>query len=479
MKIKELEHQTGLDRATIRYYEKEGFLEPSRGENGYRTYSPEDADTLLKIKLLRRLGFSLERVRQLQQGSADFQDALDRQIRSLEQQIQDKQRCCYICREIRESKSTYEALDAKAWLERLDKPESEKAKRNTPFQENIARPHHPVRRYVARMLDYNLLHTLILIILISIIRIRPFGKLLSFIASYGTYAVMLFVNALFLSKFRTTPGKWLMGLAAESENGVPLSFEEAFYRELAVLHFGMGWNIPVWGLICLIRSYRTYCREGQTDWDDGVEYLYKPWKTGKKAIVAVCFVALIIAVVLTAFDTGVPKYRGGELTVSQFAANYNFISDYYFENHAWNTMNGDGTFQQDPEGSVVVHMGGTPVKHVCDFEFSTADGKVTGITYSNVWNDVSILSIIDHQTIAAVYTLLLSESPENMRYIAAYMQEWEEAIKQGGSEIQFGNIGICWKYDLQNCEIISDYILATDDIKPATAGITIQISIVQ
>ena len=65
MKIKELEHQTGLDRATIRYYEKEGFLEPSRGENGYRTYSPEDADTLLKIKLLRRLGFSLERVRQL------------------------------------------------------------------------------------------------------------------------------------------------------------------------------------------------------------------------------------------------------------------------------------------------------------------------------------------------------------------------------------------------------------------------------
>ena len=37
MKIKELEHQTGLDRATIRYYEKEGFLEPSRGENGYRT----------------------------------------------------------------------------------------------------------------------------------------------------------------------------------------------------------------------------------------------------------------------------------------------------------------------------------------------------------------------------------------------------------------------------------------------------------
>ena len=39
MLIQELEVKSGLPRATIRYYEKEGFLNPGRLENGYRVYS--------------------------------------------------------------------------------------------------------------------------------------------------------------------------------------------------------------------------------------------------------------------------------------------------------------------------------------------------------------------------------------------------------------------------------------------------------
>ena len=59
MTIKEIEAATGLPRANIRYYESEGFLHPERGENGYRNFTQSDVDTLLKIKLLRQLGFSL------------------------------------------------------------------------------------------------------------------------------------------------------------------------------------------------------------------------------------------------------------------------------------------------------------------------------------------------------------------------------------------------------------------------------------
>ena len=36
MLIRELEQNTGLERATIRYYEKEGFITPNREENGYQ-----------------------------------------------------------------------------------------------------------------------------------------------------------------------------------------------------------------------------------------------------------------------------------------------------------------------------------------------------------------------------------------------------------------------------------------------------------
>ena len=63
MTVKEVEERTGLPRANIRYYESEGLIHPARGENGYRDYRQEDVDTLLKIKLLRQVGFSLEVIR--------------------------------------------------------------------------------------------------------------------------------------------------------------------------------------------------------------------------------------------------------------------------------------------------------------------------------------------------------------------------------------------------------------------------------
>ena len=63
MTIKELERQTGLPRTTIRFYEQEGLIAPERRENNYRDYSEEDAATLEKIKLLRRLGVTIEALR--------------------------------------------------------------------------------------------------------------------------------------------------------------------------------------------------------------------------------------------------------------------------------------------------------------------------------------------------------------------------------------------------------------------------------
>ena len=69
MTIKELEERTGMTRANIRYYEQEGLLAPARKENGYRSYSEEDCENLLKIKLLRQLQFSLQEIRDIQSGA--------------------------------------------------------------------------------------------------------------------------------------------------------------------------------------------------------------------------------------------------------------------------------------------------------------------------------------------------------------------------------------------------------------------------
>ena len=75
---KEMEQRSGVPRANIRYYEAEGLLTPARSGNGYRDYSEEDLRTLEKIKLLRRLGVSIEELRALRSGRADLVAVLRR-----------------------------------------------------------------------------------------------------------------------------------------------------------------------------------------------------------------------------------------------------------------------------------------------------------------------------------------------------------------------------------------------------------------
>lgn len=62
MRIQDLERLVNTDRATIRFYEKEGLIAPNRSENGYRDYTQENALELKRILLLRRLGVSISAI---------------------------------------------------------------------------------------------------------------------------------------------------------------------------------------------------------------------------------------------------------------------------------------------------------------------------------------------------------------------------------------------------------------------------------
>ena len=84
MNIKEIEERSGLSRANIRYYEQEGLLAPARRENKYRDYSEEDLETLLRIALLRNLGFSLDEIRRLQSGELELAAAMRERSVALE-----------------------------------------------------------------------------------------------------------------------------------------------------------------------------------------------------------------------------------------------------------------------------------------------------------------------------------------------------------------------------------------------------------
>src|SRR5215212_6002073 len=56
----------GVNRQTLRYYERRGLLaEPDRSLGGHRLYPPETITTLRVIKAAQRLGFTLDEVAEL------------------------------------------------------------------------------------------------------------------------------------------------------------------------------------------------------------------------------------------------------------------------------------------------------------------------------------------------------------------------------------------------------------------------------
>jgi len=77
MTIKEVEERSGVTRANVRFYEKEGLLITKRNTiNGYREYSEDNINTLKKIIFLRNLDVTIEDIRNVQMNKITMEELL-------------------------------------------------------------------------------------------------------------------------------------------------------------------------------------------------------------------------------------------------------------------------------------------------------------------------------------------------------------------------------------------------------------------
>lgn len=65
MQIKNFATKYKLTTDTVRYYEKEGLLEPLRQNNSYRSYDAQCEKAIKYILVLKQLGFSLREIKML------------------------------------------------------------------------------------------------------------------------------------------------------------------------------------------------------------------------------------------------------------------------------------------------------------------------------------------------------------------------------------------------------------------------------
>lgn len=126
MRIQEVERLVGITRKNIRFYEKEGLLQPGRNlENGYRDYREEDVETLKRIKLLRKLSVPLEEIRRVQSGAMTMESMLRRHMIALEEQSANLSKMQAMCGQLAERKEQYALLDTDFWLAEMEKKEKE------------------------------------------------------------------------------------------------------------------------------------------------------------------------------------------------------------------------------------------------------------------------------------------------------------------------------------------------------------------
>ncbi|MCM1568674.1 MAG: MerR family transcriptional regulator [Roseburia sp.] len=117
MKINEVEAAVGITKKNIRYYEQEGLLTPLRNkENGYRDYAKEDVETLLKIKLLRKLSIPIEEIRLIQGKRLSLKEALERHLIVLGHEEKNLQEIGRLCRLLLDEETGYETIDPQEYL---------------------------------------------------------------------------------------------------------------------------------------------------------------------------------------------------------------------------------------------------------------------------------------------------------------------------------------------------------------------------
>lgn len=111
MKIKEVENLLSVSRSNIRFYEKEGLLNPERKANNYREYSEEDIAVLKKILVLRKLGFSVEEISLMQKGELSLAEASYENISRLEKEIASLEGALKITKSLSTENTSFETLD--------------------------------------------------------------------------------------------------------------------------------------------------------------------------------------------------------------------------------------------------------------------------------------------------------------------------------------------------------------------------------
>ncbi|MBR1690205.1 MAG: MerR family transcriptional regulator [Oscillibacter sp.] len=407
MTSKEMEARSGVPRANIRYYEAEGLLDPERSKNGYRNYSEADLAQLERVRLLRRLGVSLEDLKALSAGTAELGAVLEKRLGAVGDQRATLDRVEQVCSRLCRERAAFSDLDAGPYLADLDAPALPETAGAAvpplppvPLADALPTCTSAPRRLFARWLD----EIWMMILMLSVSLLAGSTALLRSRLGAGILmqALLFAAEPLLIAFFGTTPGKALMGLHLKNREGGRLTLAEAYERHLWMLWYGRGLYLPIWSWVCLYRSAKR-CMDGEPQpWDEQVAYTARPWHWQYAAAWVGSAAAVLAAGLLAATVSQFPPHRG-DLTVAQFAENFNRQARYLDMQFSAGELDGEGRWQGRSDALIVVDIGGWP-GGLPDFTYTVENGVVTAVTMEGRAEDVQGILTLPTDAMAAAVT---------------------------------------------------------------------------
>ena len=172
-------------------------------------------------------------------------------------------------------------------------------------------------------------------------------------------------------------------------DGKNLPYSEGVTRYLMMLWMGLGFYIPILSLVMILRSAWRCWKEEPQPWDDGVAYTAKPFRLRYAAsLILTVLLVLIVGEAVNSWSQ-LPPNRG-DLTVAEFAENYNRQADYLgFGGRTY--LDETGQWQEEPGNPNAVTVGDfgiEPWPEARELHFTLEDGHITAITLTGTIENV-------------------------------------------------------------------------------------------
>lgn len=465
MNIKEIEERSGLTRANIRYYEQEGLIAPVRRENKYRDYSEEDLETLLRIALLRSLGFSLEEIRRLQSGEADFAAAMRERSAALESEGQRLLAARNVCDAISREVTSYSALRPEDYLNGFEPDVAAK-------QRDVAEPH-PWRRYFARAIDLTIVGLMVSFVQFvllhhNLVNISKGENVLCGLAGWG---LLVLIEPLLLARFGTTAGKWCMGITVTRPDGERLSYGEALERTAAVWLYGAGLGISIVELVCNYRSYRRYMNGEELAWESGSIERFDERGTGRMVLLYAASTARSLALTLAmGLSAALPPNRG-DLTVAEFAENVNFYRGYFDCGERW-SLDENGEWAENQYENVVYFGGGDGP---APFTYTVEDGTLRAVHWAYTETAETIYGTGDENARMAYLALAAAQKGTSLFNICSVVKQIGSNSWAGDADYSAAWKNVEMRYDARiegEYYYSEGFFLSVQDGQPITVTLT-------